>query len=101
MRLADLVARLGCTLESADPAAGQVDVRRVTGLDDAEPGDVSFLANPKYARHVTGTAASAVIAGRELATAPCPIIRSANPYLTFAHAVRLLNPVPGPPPVAA
>ena len=69
MRLADLVARLGCTLESADPAAGQVEVHRVTGLDDAEPGDVSFLANPKYARHVAGTAASAVIAGRELATA--------------------------------
>lgn len=98
MRLADLVARLGCTLESADPAADRLDVRRVSGLDEAETGDISFLANPRYAGRVASTRASAVIAGPELAAAPCPIIRSANPYLTFAAAVRLLNPAPAPTP---
>lgn len=94
MRLADLAARLGCTLESAEASAGHVDVSRVCGLDEAGAGDISFLANPKYARQVADTRASAVIAGPELTAAPCPVIRSAHPYLTFAEAVRLLNPAP-------
>mgnify|MGYP003342366596 CR=1 FL=1 len=73
-------------------------VKRVSGLDEAQPGDVSFLANPKYAKHVQSTRASAVIADQSLTSAPCAVIRSAHPYLTFAQAIAVLTPpaLPGP-----
>ena len=44
MKLRDLAERLDCRLEGD----GDVEIRRVAGIQDAEPGDVTFLANPKY-----------------------------------------------------
>jgi len=94
MLLSELAKLLGCPLEGG----GTADVRRVTGLEDAQSGDVTFLANRKYAKHVAKTRASAIIADRSLTSAPCPILRSANPYLTFAQAIAVLSPptLPGP-----
>lgn len=94
MLLSELASLLGCQLEGD----GRIDVRRVSGLDDAQPGDVSFLSNRKYAKLVAATRASAVIADASVTAAPCAIIRSANPYLTFAQAIALLSPaqLPGP-----
>ncbi len=94
MLLSELAKLLGCRLEGP----GQVDVRRVSGLEDAQPGDVSFLSNRKYLKHVAATRASALIADRSVTSAPCSIIRSDNPYLTFAQAIAVLAPpvLPGP-----
>lgn len=94
MLLSELAQWLGCPLEGA----GHVDVRRVTALDDAQPGDVTFLSNRKYAGRVAHTRASALIADASVTSAPCPIIRSASPYLTFAQAIALLSPPELPAP---
>jgi len=94
MLLSELAKLLGCELEGA----GTADVRRVTGLEEAQPGDVTFLSNTKYAKHVSTTRASALIADRSVTSAPCPIIRSLHPYVTFAQAIAVLSPpsLPGP-----
>jgi len=93
LKLRDLAERLGCRLEGD----GELDIRRVAGIDEAGPGDLTFLANPKYARRLASTRASAVILGRPSdgeAAAPPPfaVLRSENPYLSFAKALALLNP---------
>lgn len=97
MLLSELAKLLGCQLEGAGTAA-TVDVRRVTGLEDAQLGDVTFLSNRKYTKYVATTRASALIADGSVTTAPCPILRSENPYLTFAQAIAVLSPpaMPGP-----
>jgi UDP-3-O-[3-hydroxymyristoyl] glucosamine N-acyltransferase len=92
--LRELAERLACRLEGD----GTVEVVRVASLDDARPGDLTFLANPKYAARLPGTRASAVIAGDAVTTAPCAVLRTAQPYLAFAQAVALLTPPPAPPP---
>lgn len=70
----------------------------LSGLDDAGPSDVTFLANPAYAPRVASTRAAAIIASDALPSAPCAILRAANPYLTFARAVALFAPAdPAPP----
>ena len=98
MRLSELAKALGCTLDATDAhGAGAVEIARVAGLEDAAAGDVTFLSNRKYAKHVVHTRASAIIADASLASAPCPIIRSAQPYVTFAETLALLNPRPAPP----
>jgi UDP-3-O-[3-hydroxymyristoyl] glucosamine N-acyltransferase len=94
LTLQELADRLGCQLEGD----GAVDVRRVTTLEDAEPGDVAFLANKKYTSQVATTRASAVIAGTDLASAPCAILRARDPYLAFAACVDLFAPVGRPAP---
>jgi UDP-3-O-[3-hydroxymyristoyl] glucosamine N-acyltransferase len=91
MRLIDLATSLGCTLIGE---GGDREITRVAGLEDAAAGDVTFLSNRKYAKYVATTRASAIIADASLASAPCPIIRSAQPYVTFAEALSRLTAAP-------
>lgn len=93
MTLQELASRLGCRLDGD----GALEVTRVAGLEQAGPGDLSFLANPKYAPALARTRATAVIVGEQAAGAPCAVLRAANPYLAFARAVRLLAPDTPPP----
>ena len=93
MRLADLAARLGCELRGD----GDVEVAGVGGIEQAGPGDVTFLANPRYAAHLRTTRAAAVILGPGQET-PLPCLVSDNPYLAFARAVALLRPPARPLP---
>jgi UDP-3-O-[3-hydroxymyristoyl] glucosamine N-acyltransferase len=89
--LRDLAARLGCTLRGD----GAVEVSRVCGIEDAGPGDLTFVSNPRYVPRLATTRASAVIVAPELET-PLPSLIAANPYLAFARAVAILHPQPPP-----
>jgi UDP-3-O-[3-hydroxymyristoyl] glucosamine N-acyltransferase len=93
MILLELSARLGCAVRGD----GRVEVRRVAGIEEAGPGDLTFVANRRYATHLATTRASAVIVSPELATT-LPSLLSDNPYLTYARAVALLHPLPRPEP---
>jgi len=97
MKLRDLAERLDCRLEGD----GDVDIARVAGVEQAGPGDVTFVSNPKYRAHLAETRASAAILGPATTDdppAPCAILRSSEPYVAFAQAVRLLMPSAAPPP---
>jgi len=88
VKLRDLAARLGCRLEGD----GDLEVVRVTGIHDAGPGDLTFVANPKYEKALSATRASAAILRTDGPAAPCAVLRTDDPYLTFARAVALFAP---------
>jgi UDP-3-O-[3-hydroxymyristoyl] glucosamine N-acyltransferase len=91
--LKELAARLECPLEGK----GDVEIVRVAGIQSAQPGDLIFVANAKFAVDLASTHASAVILGpRATCQAPCPVIRAADPYSTFARALALLSPTTAP-----
>ena len=90
MKLKDIAQRLACRLEGD----GEVEITRVAGIEQAQAGDLTFFVNPKYGAHLRATRASAVILGDRAEPAPCAMLRSTNPYLTFAQAVELLVPRP-------
>ena len=74
-----------------------IEIHRVATIESAGPGDVTFLANPKYASALASTRASAVIAAPGV-DAPCGVIRTTNPYLMLARAVQVLSPGTAPKP---
>jgi len=86
--LRELAERLQCRLEGD----GAVEVVRVAAIDEAGPGDLTFLSNPKYASKLPATRASAVIADDAVVKAPCAVLRTPHVYLAFAEAVALLMP---------
>jgi UDP-3-O-[3-hydroxymyristoyl] glucosamine N-acyltransferase len=88
VRLRDLAERLECRLEGD----GDIDIRRVAGIQDAGVGDITFLANPKYEKTLSTTRASAVILRDEAPPAPCATLRAKDPYLAFARAVAVFAP---------
>ncbi len=101
LTLGEIVRRLGGEAlgEAAAPLTG------VGTLDGAGPGEITFLANPKYRGKLAATRAGAVILGpgdRDAAT--IPRIVSENPYAYYARTVALFNPekpvVPGIHPFA-
>ena len=94
MKLKDLAERLACRLEGD----GEVEIVRVAGIQHAQPGDLTFLANPKYEAAVAHTRASAVLLRDEAPPAPCAMLRTENPYLAFARAVGMFAPAWRPPP---
>jgi len=90
-RLAELAVRYGCELQG-DPDA---TVDRVAALQEAGPGSVAFLANPRYRRHLATTRATAVVLDAASAAA-CPVaaLVARNPYATFARIAQQLHPSP-------
>jgi UDP-3-O-[3-hydroxymyristoyl] glucosamine N-acyltransferase len=94
VKLRDLAARLDCRLDGD----GDVDITGVAGLEDAGPTDLTFLANPKYQSAVAATRAGAVLLREDTPAAPCAMLRTADPYLTFARAVAVFAPAWKPAP---
>ena len=81
---------------------GDIEITRVAGMEHAGPGELTFLANPKYAHKVRHTQASAILlsmAERGL-SGPAGLARliSGNPYLDFARALELFYQPPRPAP---
>lgn len=90
MRLDEIAERLNCRLEGD----GRVGIQRVAGIEQAGPGDLTFVSNPKYISEVKKTQASALILSEDFEPLPIPTLRSANPYLTFAKALELFYTPP-------
>lgn len=101
MKLRDLANRLACSLDGD----GDIEIVGVAGIQHAEPGDVTFLANAKYESAVAQTRASAILLRDDAPVAPCAVLRTADPYLAFARAIALFapawRPAPGVHPQAA
>lgn len=86
MKLAEIASALGATLENADPDA---EITGVAGIEEAGPGQITFVANPKYAAAAKTTAAAAVIVAEDFPAIATGMLRSKNPYLAFAKAISL------------
>ena len=95
LRLDDIVARLGGTLEGD----GAVSITQVAPLVSAVPGQISFLAGAKFRHLLRSTKASALIVPPQFAgDTAIPRIVDINPYAYYAKVVALLNPAPPNPP---
>ena len=96
MKLHELAQRLECRLEGEASA----EIHGVAGIEQAAPGEVTFLANRRYAPNLKTTRASAVFVEdgveveREAGTTPLAKLRTANPYLAFAKAIELFYDAP-------
>jgi len=68
---------------------GEVEISGVTSIDEAQPGEITFIATSKYLRKLSETKASAVIVSKEVTTTDKPLICAANPQLAFVKILTL------------
>ena len=93
--LAELAKRFGLRLHGD----GSVPVRGVATLQRAGPGELGFLANPRYRRDLADTKAAAVVLREaDLDASPVPALVAADPYTAFARIAALFEPVAEAPP---
>jgi UDP-3-O-[3-hydroxymyristoyl] glucosamine N-acyltransferase len=93
MKLFELAQAVFAGIERGDP---NLEIKGAAGLDIAEAGDVTFLANPKYTPQIKETRASAILLNE---TEKCErtdlaVLRARDPYLAYTRALRLFHPEP-------
>ena len=94
MKLAELAEKLSCRLEGPP----ELEISGVAGMEHAEPGQLTFLANRKYFPLLKTTRASAILLEEGVVIdrdqPPIAALRSPNPYLAFAQALELFYDAP-------
>ena len=88
MKLGELAAQLECQLEGE----ADLEITGVAGMDEAHASEITFLSNPKYLPKLHTTQAAAIIAGPDVDTLGKPVLRSADPYMSFARALEVFYP---------
>ena len=92
--LGQLAELLGCEVLGD----AEVAISGVSTIEKAGPGEITFLANMKYAPKVKGTRAAAVIAGEPVKATSAATLLSKNPYFDFSRALALYYQPPKPAP---
>ena len=93
MKLSELAVLTGARVEGAPT---DIDIQSAAGLDEAGPGQVTFLSNPRYTSRVKNTNASAVYLGEDVAADrdDIAVLRARDPYLAYTRALRVFHPEP-------
>jgi UDP-3-O-[3-hydroxymyristoyl] glucosamine N-acyltransferase len=91
MKLSELADATFSTIEQGD---GSLEISAAAGLDIAQPGEITFLANPKYTPQIQDTRASAIYLndGVELARDDIAVLRAKDAYLAYTRALRIFYP---------
>jgi UDP-3-O-[3-hydroxymyristoyl] glucosamine N-acyltransferase len=96
MKLSELAQKLACRLEGTP----DIDIQGISGIEHAQRGHITFLANRRYFSLLKTTRASAVLVEdgielhRDPGMPPIAALRTPNPYLAFAHAIELFYQPP-------
>jgi UDP-3-O-[3-hydroxymyristoyl] glucosamine N-acyltransferase len=90
MKLSAIASALDARLENGSP---ETEITGLNGIEQAGPGELTFVSNPKYAAAARSTRASAVIVAEDFPAIPAEIamLRAKNPYLSFAQALELFH----------
>ena len=90
MTLWELAETLGATLDGD----GSIEICGIAGIEEADAGQVTFVANKKYAALAKTTRASAVLVEPGFPALATATLRLADPYLAYAKAIELFYQAP-------
>ncbi|HEX3819518.1 MAG TPA: UDP-3-O-(3-hydroxymyristoyl)glucosamine N-acyltransferase [Candidatus Sulfotelmatobacter sp.] len=101
MKLSAIADALSLRLENGSP---DIEITGLNGIEQAGPGELTFVSNPKYGAAARSTKASAVIVAEDFPAIPAAMLRAKDPYFSFARALELFHPpvryAPGVHPMA-
>jgi UDP-3-O-[3-hydroxymyristoyl] glucosamine N-acyltransferase len=76
---------------------GEIEISGVAAIEEAQAGEITFVANPKYLPKLSETHASAIIVPKEVTQTDKPLLCVTNPYLAFAKILTLFSHKPYQP----
>jgi UDP-3-O-[3-hydroxymyristoyl] glucosamine N-acyltransferase len=71
---------------------GGIVIERIRGIDEAGPGDLTFVANPKYRKKMETTGASAILVVPGTAYAGKNLLMVEDPYVALGRLLALFHP---------
>jgi len=96
MKLSAIASAIDARLENG---SADIEISGVNGIEQAGPGELTFVSNPKYAAAARSTKASAVIVAEDFpGISSASLVRAKDPYLAFTRALELFHsPLRYPP----
>ena len=102
------LSELAVVVEGRIEGDARTRITGVSGIREARKGDLTFVANDRYAPEIHATKASAVVVGERTPGNGKPMIRVRNPDQAFSKLVEIIGhacanarkPVPGVHPAA-
>src|SRR5271169_3863357 len=91
MKLSDIATAIDARLDNASP---DTEITGVSGIEHAQPGQLTFVHNPKYASAARTTKASAVIVDDKFPAIATGMLRTRNAYLAWSKAIALFYQEP-------
>jgi UDP-3-O-[3-hydroxymyristoyl] glucosamine N-acyltransferase len=93
MKLSELAEKTFAAVEQADE---NLEIIGAAGLDIAERGQVTFLANPKYTAQIKTTRATAIFLSANVKAErdDIAVLRAEDAYLAYTRALKIFNPEP-------
>jgi UDP-3-O-[3-hydroxymyristoyl] glucosamine N-acyltransferase len=88
MKLSAIASALNARLENGSP---DTEITGLNGIEQAGPGELTFVSNPKYAVAAHHTNASAVIVAEDFPAISIAMLRAKDPYVSFARALELFH----------
>ncbi|MBN2437733.1 MAG: UDP-3-O-(3-hydroxymyristoyl)glucosamine N-acyltransferase, partial [Deltaproteobacteria bacterium] len=71
---------------------GGTVIERIRGIDEAGPGDLTFVANPRYRKKMETTGASAILVVTGTAYAGKNLLMVEDPYVALGRLLALFHP---------
>ena len=84
VNLAEISRWVGGTVDGDD----SIEITGLGKIEDASSGELSFIANRKYASYISKTAASAVIVANDFPKVAKTVIRTKDPYFAFLQIAK-------------
>lgn len=88
MKLQEIAGKLGLKLE---PPQADAEITGLAAIDTAGPGQITFIANPKYAASAASTHAAAIIVNEDFPALQKPTLRARNPQYAYLQAAELFH----------
>ncbi|MCX7981289.1 MAG: UDP-3-O-(3-hydroxymyristoyl)glucosamine N-acyltransferase [Syntrophales bacterium] len=70
-----------------------VVIKGLKGITEAEPGDLTFIANRRYLKYLASTRASAVVVSPEIEQANLNLVQVDDPYTAFGRLISWFYPM--------
>ncbi|MDP2839147.1 MAG: UDP-3-O-(3-hydroxymyristoyl)glucosamine N-acyltransferase [Syntrophales bacterium] len=86
------LSEIASFLDGSVSGDGGVVIEQIQGIDEAGPGDLTFVANPKYRKRMETTNASAILVAPGTACAGKTLLTVADPYAALGRLLDLYYP---------
>lgn len=77
------VAQIAQWIDAQIEGNEDIDITGLAKIEEAQSGHLSFIANPKYAKFIETTNASAVLVDKDFPQTDKTVLRVSNPYFAF------------------
>lgn len=83
MKLKELASLLNGEI-IGPPHADNIEITGVSGIKEAQEGDITFISAQRYVKDLSGCGASCIIVKEPIAGIDIPQLKVSNPYFAFA-----------------